>query len=316
MSLKQRLISLTQREYLPMLGSAAMWALVLAAVGAADSWRLLAALTIVRSVQLFTRMPTLPALRRRSRAPSKVARKSAKRARWIQAGSLAAGLAVLAAVLVGIIWAGQPRWAMMVGLMSIGYPARNLLQSQPQTNERLFRIVVQWVGAALLVPAHIFDWGPVEIAFMIGLREWVAGLASLIWKKRESPDSAQLDTPLTAAEVAAVTVIRARRAFTYRVSRALLALFMPGAGFLARTGRGFNLHARLERLLPQYRPGFIAAAAGSMLTAAAIVIWFPRPVMLLSASMFARVGAAAGSVLLWWPYLEHATYDDEDEDED
>ncbi|MBI3171643.1 MAG: hypothetical protein HYZ32_03510, partial [Hydrocarboniphaga effusa] len=186
-----------------MLGSAAMWAMVLAAVGAADSWRLLAALTIVRSVQLFTRMPTLPALRRRSRASFKIVRKSAKRARWIQVGSLAAGLVVLALVLGGIGSAGQPRWAMMVGLMSVGYPARNLLQSQPHTNERLFRIVVQWFGAALLVPAHFFDWGPVEIAYMVGLREWVASLAALVWKKADRPDAAQLDTPLTAAEVAA-----------------------------------------------------------------------------------------------------------------
>jgi hypothetical protein len=316
MSFKQRLISLTRREYLPMAGSAAMWALVVAAVGPADFWRLLAALTLVRSVQLLTRMPTLTGLRRRSQAPAKIVRKSAKRARWIQLGSLAAGLVVMAAVVGGVFAAGQPRWSVMIGLMAVGYPARNLLQSQPHCNERLFRIVVQWFGAALLVPAHVLDWGPLEIAFMIGLREWVAGLASLIWKRRTPESAAQSLTPLTAAEVAAVTVLRARRAFAYRASRALLALFLPGAGFLARTGRGLNMHSRLERILPRYRPGFIAVFTGAMLAAAFIIIWLPKPVLLLTASMLARVGAAAGSVLLWWPYLEHADYADEDEDED
>jgi hypothetical protein len=299
-----------------MLGSGVMWGLVLAAVGAADSWRLIAALTVVRSVQLFTKMPTLTVLRRRSQAPAKVVRKSTKRAFRIQMGSLTAGMLLSAIVVVAIAAAGQPRWAAMIGFMSVGYPARNLLQSQPQTNERLFRIVVQWFGAAMLIPAHYFHWGVAEIAFMIGLREWVAGLASLIWKRREKPDEAQSMEPITATEVAAITVLRARRAFTYRVSRALLALFMPGAGFIARTGRGLNLHARLERLVPQYRPGFLVAALGSTAAAAGIVIWFPRPALLLTAAMLFRVGAAAGSVLVWWPYLEHANFDDEDEDED
>lgn len=316
MSFKKRLISLTQREYLPMAGSAAMWALVLAAVGPADFWRLLAALTLVRSVQLLTQMPTLTVLRRRSQAPSRIVRKSARRARWIQLGSLAAGLAVMASVLGGVVAAGQPRWAVMIGLMAVGYPVRNLLQSQPHCNEQLMRIAVQWVGAALLVPANFLDWGPVEIAYLVGLREWIAGLASLIWKRRTPMNVSQSLTPITAAEVAAITVLRARRAFTYRVSKALLALFLPGAGFLARTGRGLNLHNRLERLLPRYRPGFIAAFAGTLLAASAVVIWLPKPVLLLTAMMLARVGAAAGSVLLWWPYLEHADLSDVDEDED
>jgi hypothetical protein len=316
MSLRQRLISLTQREYLPMLGSGAMWGLIFAAVGPADGWRLLGALTIVRSVQLLTRMPTLTALRRRTQAPAKVVRKSAKRAMRIQLGSMGAGILFMAIVLAAIVAAGQPRWAVMIGLMSVGYPARNLLQSQPHTNERLFRIVVQWFGAALLIPAYFLDWGVAEIAFVVGLREWVAGLASLVWKRQGQTDQTRSDEPITAAEIATITVLRARRAFTYRVSKALLALFMPGAGVLARTGRGLNLHARLDRLLPRYRPGFVAAAMGSTLAAAAIVIWLPRPVFLLTASMLFRVGCAAGSVLVWWPYLEHADLDDIDEDED
>ena len=316
MSLKQRLISLTQREYLPMAGSAAMWASALAAVGPANFWRLLAALTIVRSVQLLTRMPTLTVLRRRSKAPAKIVRKSARRAVRIQLGSLGAGLAVMAAVLAGIMAAGQPEWAVMIGLMAVGYPTRNLLQSQPHCNEQLFRVVLQWIGAALLVPAHFLHWGVAEIAFVMGLREWLAGWVALIWTRPSALDSVQSNTPITAAEVAAITVLSARRAFTYRVSKALLALFLPGSGFLARTGRGLNLHNRLERLVPEYRPGFFAVFMGTIAAASAILIWLPKPVLLLTASMLARVGAAAGSVLLWWPYLEHANRDAEDEEDD
>lgn len=315
MTLRQRLINLTKREYLPMAGSAAMWWLVLVAVGPADFWRLLAALTIVRSVQLLTRMPTLTVLRRRSGATARIVRKSAKRAMLIQLGSLAAGLAVMATVLSGIVAAGQPGWAVLIGLMAVGYPARNLLQSQLHCNEQLFRIVVQWFGAALLVPAYFLDWGAYDIAFLIGLREWIAALASLIWNKPSSASADQIDTPITAAEVAAITVLSARRAFAYRASKALLALFLPGSGFLARTGRGLNLHNRLERLVPQYRPGFIAVFSGTILASCAILIWLPKPILLLTAAMVARVGAAAGSVLLWWPYLEQADregYEDDD----
>ena len=96
---KRRAVRLAQREYLPMIGSIVMWGLVLTAIGHKDSLRLIAALTMMRSVQLFTRVPTRSALRQRFGAPLKIWRKSFKRARRVQLASMTAGIALIAAML-------------------------------------------------------------------------------------------------------------------------------------------------------------------------------------------------------------------------
>lgn len=317
MNFRERLGRLSQREYLPMLGSAAMWALVLTATGPADALLLLAALAMFRSVQLFTRVPTRTALRQRIRAPSKVRRQSAKRAWRIQFASLAAGLVILAVLVLGVGSAGQANWAALIALMSVGYPARNLLQAEPQANVRQFTILVQWLGAALIAPALVFGWGTFEIAFLIGLREWIAAAAALVWKHRTAEDAGKFrEAPLTAAEIGAVTALRARRAFTYRLGKALLSMFLPGAALFARTARGLNLHHRLERRLPHYQPAFILVSLASLGAAFSIILWFPKPLSLVVAAMLVRLAAAGGAVVLWWPFLERVDYADVDDDED
>jgi hypothetical protein len=294
-----------------------MWGLVLTAIGHKDALRLIAALTMMRSVQLFTRVPTRTALRQRFRASAKVWKKSFRRARWIQLASMSAGLLLIALVVLGVSLAGQERWAMLIALMSVGYPVRNLLQAQPHVNAWLFTILVQWLGVALLIPAHVHGWGVYEIAFLVGAREWGASMGALIWKVGTKPGSATAETAFKVAEIGPVTALRARQAFTYRLGKILLGAFLPGTGLLARTGRGFNLHHKLERRLPHHRPSFFAISLGSLGIAAAIILWFPRPALLVVAATFARLAAAAGAVLVWWPYLDQIIADaDEDEDED
>ena len=72
MKKKKRLKQLAWREYLPMAGLVALWAVIVAAIGHADAARLLAAVLFIRSCQLLTRMATTAALRQRMRAPKPV----------------------------------------------------------------------------------------------------------------------------------------------------------------------------------------------------------------------------------------------------
>jgi hypothetical protein len=316
MSFFARLARLTRREYLPMLAALAMWSAAAAAVGFADTLRLLAALTLVRAVQLFTRMPTLAALRRRIGATEDVVRKSARRAFGLQMASLAAGLTLMAAVIASVALAGQQQWAALIGLVAVGYPARNLLQSQRRCNVDLFLAAVRWVGVGLVAIAYPAAWGAYEIAFLIGLREWIAGLLSLLWTLPQRRQARPATEAIRVAEIASVAGTRARRAFVYRLSRAALGAFVPGAGVLARTGRGFDLHRRLERFVPHHRPTFILMAVGACVVAAVLVVALPKPTLIVVAAMLVRVGAAAGSAALWWNYLAAPGSGSEDDEEE
>jgi hypothetical protein len=311
-----RAIHLTKREYLPMLAMLVTWSAAAAAIGLADMLRLLAAVTLIRAVQLFTQMPTRAALRRRIGAPEDVVRKAARLAFAIQAASLATGLVLLAALVAGIAVVGERQWAALIALVAVGYPARNLLQSQRGSHPQLFVGAVRWVGAALVAVAYLAGWGPYEVAFVVGLREWIAGALSLVWKAPARPEPRPTAEPISLEEIAGVTGTRARRAFVYRLSRAALGTFVPGAGLLARTGRGFDVHRRLERFVPHHRPTFMLVGIGACLVAGTLVLAAPEPTLLVVAAVLVRVAAAAASAALWWTHLAPpgtAGQDDEEE---
>jgi hypothetical protein len=316
MNISPWLVRLTSREYVPMFGAIALWALVVMAVGMAEGMRLLAAFTMMRAVQLFTRMATLAALRRRNQAPDKIVRKSVRRVFRIQLASVAAGLLVMALLNGFLLAAGQRHLAALTALIAVGYPARHVLQMQRHSNVQLFLSSVNWVGAALVAPAVLLDWRAAEIAVMIGSREWIAALLSIIWSRRGEPSQKVSLEPITSAEIAGDTAIRARRAFAYLVGKALLGLVVPGAALIARTGRSFGIHHRLERFVPRHRPSFILFALGPAAVAGAIILWVPEPALLLIAALLMRVAAAAGSILIWSPYLDDGRADQPNGDEE
>ena len=74
MSRRQQINKLAWREYLPMGATIAMWAVIVAAIGHADTARLIAAFAMVRSTQMLTRLATPIALKRRLRAPKPIRR--------------------------------------------------------------------------------------------------------------------------------------------------------------------------------------------------------------------------------------------------
>jgi hypothetical protein len=307
---------LIKRHYLPLLGSLLLWGLVILSVGIAGAALLAAALSFVRAVQLLTRMPTLSALRRRRQAPAKVVRKSDRRARRIQAASLGAGVAIVGLLVAALDRAGQVDLAAAMLLIAIGLPVRNLLQTQRQCSVSTFFRSLNWIGAFLLAPAWLLGWNALEIAFLLGVREWLAGALSLLRPVKAQTSARASVEPMTAAEVRAVTVLRARQAFVYLVGKAAMGLVVPGAALFARTGREFRIHHRLERIVPRNRAGFLLFTLAPAVASAAIVLVAPEPALLLVSALLAKVAGAAGSVLLWSPYLQDEDLSADDEEDE
>lgn len=307
---------LATREYIPLLGSVLFWFLVAMAIGLPDAVRMLAALTFLRSVQLFTRMPTLKALRRRQKASSTVIRASVRRALQMQLYSFLATIFVLF-LLLALLWsAGQSGIVVLILLMAVGQPVRNLLQAYRDCNFRMYRMSLHWFGAGLALLAYWRGWGALEIAFLIGLREWLAAVLTIIVKPDPRSKSKLGLGPITAREVGQITALRARRAFVYLLSKAVIGIAIPGASLITRTGRGLKVHHRLEGMMPRNLPGFYVLAFGPFSVAAAIVFLAPQPALLLVAALLTRVAAAAGSVLIWSPYLPPLSEPDDDDEED
>ena len=79
MSRRRKLTQLAWREYLPMGATIAMWAVIVAAIGHADTARLLAAVTLIRAVQMLTKLATPLVLKRRLMAPKAIRRNHDRR---------------------------------------------------------------------------------------------------------------------------------------------------------------------------------------------------------------------------------------------
>ena len=96
MSKRRQLKQLAWREYLPLAGTIATWAVIVAAIGHADAARLLAAVAAVRAVQMLTKLATPIALE----APAEGAPRQIRR----QARELALTLQVAALVHRAAFW--------------------------------------------------------------------------------------------------------------------------------------------------------------------------------------------------------------------
>ena len=76
----RRLLHLSLREYLPLLATIALWAVILVAIGHADTARLFAATVTLRAIQMLTRMTTARSIKRAHRRAE--ARCAARRGAW------------------------------------------------------------------------------------------------------------------------------------------------------------------------------------------------------------------------------------------
>lgn len=303
MTRRRQLMRLSLREYLPLLAIVAMWAVILLAIGHADSARLLAAALMVRAVQMLTRLVTAGSLKARIGAPPGVRRQARRLALAAQAAVLVANLVLLALIAAALTAAGQQQIAIFLPLIAVALPARMLRYCDARTDSPFFRLALSGGGLAAALVGWTAGLGAVGMALAFGAREWIAYGVIRWWPKDPHVPARPIAEPLTLAEIARNTAIGGRRMLTYRLTKVALTMFGPLGNVAARTGRGLNWHVRIEPYLPHRLPGFIlfaiAAAGGAVL----LVLRSGEPAAMIGAAGLMQLGAAATNIALMWHWL-------------
>lgn len=319
MTKKKQIKRLAWREYLPLAATAAMWAVIVIAIGHADAARLLASVTFVRGVQLMTRLATPTVLKMRVKAPRPIRRKAKRLSSLLQASALIVGLVVVALLAEGMKAIDQKQIAAYLPFLALGMPARHLRLADVKTASPYFRLALTCSGLLTAAIAWAAGWPVTLFALAFGAREWIAYTALRWWPREPKIPKRMIDEPLKFAEVARYSVIFGRRLLTYRLTKSLLAVFGPFGNAAARTGRGLNWHSRLEPYVPHHLGGFIAFTLGSLGTAAFLAIHSGEPAAMVVAAGLFQVSGAAMNIVLLWRWLPSREVDipliDDDDDE-
>lgn len=296
-------VRLTGREYLPMGLTIAFWAVVVAAIGHADTARLVATTVMIRAVQMLVQMATAMPLHLRLGAPREIRDRSRRTARWIQAGSMVAALLLVVVSSAALRAIHQETIAAILPLAALSLPARAIRFSGFRTaspNYRLALAVSGLVGAAAAWAAGV---GLVGTAIAYGLREWIALVAVRLWPKPPRRTRLPVTTPLAFAEVARNTAVAGRRMLTYRLTKNILTIFGPFGNFAARTGRGMGWHSRIEPFLPHKLTGFILFAVATAGAAMVLAARSGEPAAMIGAAGLLQLAAVATNVALMWHWL-------------
>jgi hypothetical protein len=315
---KRKLKQLAWREYLPLAATAAMWGVVVLAIGHAHAARLLAAVTMIRGLQLLTKLATPTALKRRQEASLPIRQQARRFAFTLQAAALAVVLLLLAGLVEAMKAIGQEEIAAFLPYIALGLPARYLRFADVRTASPYYRLALGVGGLATAGLAWAGGWAFTLFGLAFGAREWLAYAVLRWWPRKPEPPKVHIDEPLRFAEVAQYSAILGRRLLTYRLTKALLAVFGPFGNAAARTGRGLNWHKRVEPYLPHHFGGFAGFSLAAM-TGAALLAWRSgEPAAMIVAAGLLQIGSAAGNVVLLWHYLPpkgSAPIPDDDDDE-
>lgn len=299
----KKAVRLTGREYLPMALTVAFWLVVALGIGHADAARLLAATVLLRAPLMLSQMSVGSPLRQRIGASAEVRRASLRTAAVIQAGVLLA-VALQLALLLWLLWGlGQPLIALLLLFIAAGVPARLIRAMIPTIPIRLNRLILAASGVLCGGLAFAFAPSPEGFALAFGAREWLATLLALWIGPRNTAGASPIEEPLTLAEVAKHSVVTSRRLLTYRLTKNILTVLGPFGNFAARTGRGLNLHSRLERHVPHKRAGFVLFALVTAAIAALLIWKSGKPLAMIGAAGAVQLTALALNVLLWWRFL-------------
>ncbi len=211
MKRKKQIKQLAWREYLPLAATATMWAVILLAIGHADTARLLATVVMVRAAQYATRIATSTALRRRIGASRPVQLQAKRLAFNLQTTALL--LALLAVVLLteAMKAIGQDQIASFMPFVALGMPARYWRLADVRTASPYFRLALAGSGLCTVALAWALGWPATLLALAFGAREWIAYLVLRWWPREPRPPSELIDQPLHFGEVARYTVILGRR---------------------------------------------------------------------------------------------------------
>ena len=318
MKTKKRLKQLAWREYLPLAATGTMWGIILFGIGHADTARLLAAVVLVRAVQMLTKIATATSLRLRIGASPAVMRQAKKAAFNLQAGALAIALAIIAALAEGLKAIDQDQIAAFLPFVAIGAPARYWRLADIRAASPYFRLALGVSGLATAALAWGLGWPATLFALAFGLREWIAYAALRWWPRQPRGPTTVIDEPLRFVEVARYSVILGRRLLTYRLTKSLLAVLGPVGNAAARTGRGLNWHSRIEPYVPHHLGGFIGFSVLTLAGAVFLALRSGEPAAMIVAAGLLQVCGVATNVLLFWRWLPDREvdipllYDDEE----
>jgi hypothetical protein len=302
-SKRRQLKQLAWREYLPLVGTVATWAVIVLVVGHADAARLLAATIAIRAIQFLTKLATPLVLKRRLQAPKPIRRQARRLSFTLQAGALLTALVLVAMLMEALKAIGQGEVAAFLPFIALGMPARYLRFADVRTASPYYRLAAAFGGLAMVLLGWLSGWQTAALAVAFGAREWIAYVALRWWPREPRPPRSPTSEPLRFAEVARYTAIFGRRLLTYRLSKSLLTVFGPVGNVAARTGRGLKWHEKLEPYVPHHLGGFILFTAATWGGAAFLALRSGEPAAMVGAAGLLQVGAAAANVVLVWRYL-------------
>ena len=303
MNKRDRVARLAWREYIPQLMTIATWAVIVVAIGTADSARLLAATVIVRALQMLTRVSTAGGLKLRVGADIGVRRAAKRLAQKVQAIALCLAVVLLAALMFALGQIGQGKIAAFLPLIAIGMPARVLRNTDIRTDSPYFRLALSGGGLAMAGLAWAAGWHSVALGLAFGMREWVAYAVIRFWPKAPHVPQRPVTEPLDWPEIARASVISARRLITYRLTKVALGLFGPVGNFAARTGRGLNWHSRIEPFLPHRLWGFVLFGLVTGGVAVFLAARSGEPAAMIAAAAMMQLACVAANIALLWRYL-------------
>ena len=319
MKTKKRLKQLAWREYLPLAATAAMWAVILLAVGHAHTAGLLAAVVLVRAVQMLTKVATATSLRLRIRASKSVRRQAKQYAFNLQAAALAIALVIIAGLAEGLKTIDQHQIAAFLPFVAIGAPARYWRLADVRTASPYFRLALGVSGLATAGLAWGLGWPATLFGLAFGLREWIAYAALRWWPREPRIPKSVIEEPLRFDEAARYSVILGRRLLTYRLTKSLLAVLGPVGNAAARTGRGLNWHSRIEPYVPHHLGSFIGLSLLTLGGAGYLTARSGEPAAMIVAAGLLQVCGVTTNVLLFWHWLPDRDtdipllFDDEEE---
>ena len=313
------MVRLSLREYLPLLMTVALWAVIILEIGTADAARLLAATVTLRALQMLTRLATAGSLRARVAAPAEVRSQARRLALAVQSGVLLANIALVALFVVALRAIGQSEVAAFLPLVAIGLPARVLRFSDARTDSPYFRLALAAGGLATALLGWAAGLGAVGLGLAFGAREWIAYVVIRCWPRNPRPPLRPLGEKLTVAEIARNTAIGGRRMLTYRLTKVALTVFGPVGNIAARTGRGLNWHNRVEPYLPHRLGGFVLFALASAALSALLAVRVGKPLALVGAAGLLQLAAVSTNIALMWHWLPDRkdpslVVDEDDED--
>jgi hypothetical protein len=311
-----RLLRLSLREYLPAVATIALWAIIVVAIGHADTARLFAATVMLRAIQMLTRLATAKSIKARVAAPGAIRKQARRFARIVQAAVLAANILLIAGLVLGLQAVGQHEVALFLPLVAVGMPVRILRYSDMRTDSPFFRLALSVGGLVMAALGWAAGLGAIGMGLAFGMREWIAYGVIRYWPKAPHIPEHPTVERLTFAEVGRDTAVSGRRLLTYRLSKIALTVFGPAGNFAARTGRGLNWHGKMEPYLPHRLSGFILIITVAAVGATLLVVRSGEPVAMVAAAGLMQIAGASANIALLWRYLPDRSDPDLVEDDD